>query len=214
MSLPPAVATMNGKVIAITGAASGVGLETSKKLFRMGASLSLTDNRAEPLEAAVKAITAQDSSIPASNIMITVADVRSNADIKNWISATVSKFGTLDGALNAAGVIGRNIGHSSIDTITEEDYDFVTNINQKGVFFCMKEQIIAMKQLEQKPRSIVNVASISGIVGDPNHSHYSATKHAVCGFTRTVAKEVGKIGIRVNAVAPYVPSSSMLLIFS
>lgn len=194
--------SLKNKVIAITGAASGVGLETSKKLFLAGARLSLTDNREEPLVAAVKEITSLDPSISADNILITVADVRNGQQIKDWISKTVSTFGTLDGAVNAAGVISKHVGTTDISQITEEDYDFVTNINQKGVFFCMKEQIGAMKALQQAPRSIVNIASISGIVGDPFHSHYSATKHAVIGFTRTVAHEVGRKGIRVNAVAP------------
>ena len=194
--------SLQGKVIAVTGAASGVGLETSKKLFEMGVRLSLTDNREEPLVAAVKEITSLNSSIPAENILTTVADVRNGQQIKEWITKTVSTFGTLDGAVNAAGVISRYVGTTDISQITEEDYDFVTNINQKGVFFCMKEQIGAMKALPQAPRSIVNIASISGIVGDPFHAHYSATKHAVIGFTRTVAHEVGRKGIRVNAVAP------------
>lgn len=198
----PAVSTLEGKVIAITGAASGVGLETAKKLFRMGAKLSLTDNREDNLSKAVSEITALDSSIPASNILTTVSDVRNPSQIKSWIESTISKFGTLDGAVNSAGVIGRAVGTADISEITEEDYDFVTNINQKGVFFCMKEQIGAMKKLPQAPRSIVNIASISGIVGDPWHAHYSASKHAVIGLTRTVAHEVGRKGIRVNAVAP------------
>jgi NAD(P)-dependent dehydrogenase (short-subunit alcohol dehydrogenase family) len=198
----PTVSTLQGKVIAITGAASGVGLETSKKLYCMGALLSLTDNREDVLAKAVKEITAQESGASPENILSTVADVRDGQQIKAWITSTVSKFGTLDGAVNAAGVISRLVGTTDISQITEDDYDFVTNINQKGVFFCMKEQIDAMKALPKAPRSIVNIASISGIVGDPFHAHYSATKHAVIGFTRSAAHEVGRKGIRVNAVAP------------
>jgi NAD(P)-dependent dehydrogenase (short-subunit alcohol dehydrogenase family) len=198
----PSFASIQDKVIAITGAASGVGLETSKKLFLMGARLSLTDIREDVLAAAVKQITGLDKTISSDNVMSMVADVRNNQQIKDWILQTVSKFGALDGAVNAAGVISKHVGMTDISQITEEDYDFVVNINQKGVFFCMKEEIGAMKTLPEAPRSIVNIASISGIVGDPFHSQYSATKHAVIGFTRTVAKEVGRKGIRVNAVAP------------
>ena len=198
----PAVASLEGKVIAITGAASGVGLETSKKLFRMGAKISMTDVREDSLKAAVEEVKKGDPSISPDNIMITAADVRKCDQIKTWITNTISKWEALDGAVNAAGVIGKNIGKADISDVTEEDYDFVVDINQKGVFFCMKEQVGAMKTLPEAPRSIVNVASISGINGDPMHCHYSATKHAVCGFTRSTAKEVGRKGIRVNAIAP------------
>jgi NAD(P)-dependent dehydrogenase (short-subunit alcohol dehydrogenase family) len=193
----------NGKVIAITGGASGIGLALSKLLYSAGAKISICDINESNISAAVSKIT--DGNPNSSSILATVVDVRSGSAVDAWIEKTVSQLGTLDGAANLAGVMGRGLGRTSVDTIDDEDWNFVLDVNLTGTMNCLRAEIRAMKKAG-KPASVVNTASIAGLTGFKNNSAYVASKHAVVGLTRSVAKEVGNIGIRVNAVAPYVLS--------
>ncbi|KAF2648440.1 3-oxoacyl-reductase [Lophiostoma macrostomum CBS 122681] len=195
------LSSVNGKVYAISGAASGVGLETAKVLHGMGARLSITDNRKEALEASIKEIIESNPG-KQSEILSTVTDVRSSDQVKNWITRTISEFGALDGAANVAGVLGSSVGVKDLSELSDEEWDFIISVNQKGMFYALREQIKGLDSLGEGPRSIVNVSSVAGLYGDMRNACYSASKHAVVGLTRSVAKEVGRKGIRVNAVAP------------
>lgn len=155
-----------GKVIAITGAASGIGLATATYLAVRGAKLSLADNRKESLDAATNSIR---SAVPNVDVLAMVVDVRNSTEVKKWISDTVKQFGRLSGAANLAGVVGKSIGRIGIADYDEEEWDFILDVNLKGVFLCMKEELKAIED----GGSIVNAASIAGVRGLPKYVHSS-----------------------------------------
>ena len=184
---------LHGKVIVLTGGASGIGLETSKLLASRGAIVSIADLQEGPLQEAVKAI-----SSAGGNVSGTVVNVRDRVSVETWISSTVQKHGKLDGAVNLAGVIGKQVGIANVEDIEDDDWDFILGVNLKGVLNCMRAEIKNMRD----GGSIVNAASVAGILGLPKNGAYVASKHAVVGLTRASAKELGERGIRVNAIAP------------
>jgi NAD(P)-dependent dehydrogenase (short-subunit alcohol dehydrogenase family) len=184
------------KVIALTGAASGIGLETAKLLASQGAKLSICDLNSTAL--AEKALEISAVSPNPSNILSTVVDVRSPASVDAWIASTVSVFGKLDGAVNMAGVIPKVINIERVEDLNDEDWKFVIDVNLHGVMHCMRAQLREMNV----GGSVVNAASICGLIGFPKNAAYTAAKHAVIGLSRTAAKEVGDREIRVNCIAP------------
>lgn len=187
------------KVIAITGAASGIGFEAAKLLASRGAKLSLADLTREGLEAAQKAIQAQNSNV---SILIYPLDVRQYDQVEAWIAETVKYFGRLDGAANMAGVVSKTIGSDAakIEQMDLKDWEWTMGINSTGVLHCLKAQL----QKIADNGSVVNASSIAGVQGREKNGAYTASKHAVIGLTRSAAKEVGERGVRVNAICPYV----------
>jgi NAD(P)-dependent dehydrogenase (short-subunit alcohol dehydrogenase family) len=128
----------------------------------------------------------------------TVLNVTSNEEVDAWIAATVARFGRLDGAANIAGVTTKEAKYPFLADVSNEEWEFVMGINTTGLFYLLRAQVRVMKE----GSSIVNASSGTGLVGRPGMSAYSASKHAVIGLTKSVAKEYGSKGIRVNAVAP------------
>jgi NAD(P)-dependent dehydrogenase (short-subunit alcohol dehydrogenase family) len=183
---------MEGKVIAITGGASGIGLATAQLLASRGAKISIADVSQESLDKAV------EDTLYTDDFMATKVDVRDVSSVSSWLKSTVDKFGPLDGAANIAGVIGPVSDQTSIRGLSEDDWDFVLGVNLTGVMHCMKEEL----KLMQSGSSIVNVASVAGLQGLSNCAPYCVSKHGVIALTKTAAKEEGRNGIRVNAVAP------------
>ncbi|KAF1849086.1 3-alpha--hydroxysteroid dehydrogenase [Cucurbitaria berberidis CBS 394.84] len=185
--------SIKDKVIVITGAASGIGLETARLFAAKGAKLSLADIQEKPLkdlEAELQQSGAQ--------VISHVVDVSNRKDVENWITATVEKFGKLDGAANLAGVIGKQSSVAAIQDLDDADWDFVFGVNVIGMRNCLRAQIPHMNE----GGSIVNAASILGLIGAPNNLAYCASKHAVVGMTRSAAKELGPKKIRVNCFCP------------
>lgn len=185
------------KVYVVTGL-GGIGLAVAKQLHAAGARLSLADISEKTLDAAVQSITA---GTPDNNLMTTVVDISSSTAVNDWISATVSHFGRLDGAANMAGTIGKNHGVGRFVDLQDDEWDMLVGVNLSGMMYCLRAEVRAMMAQEGGCGSIVNASSIQGLRGFPLHVAYSTTKHGVVGLTRSVAKEVGP-GIRVNAVAP------------
>jgi NAD(P)-dependent dehydrogenase (short-subunit alcohol dehydrogenase family) len=181
------------KVIVITGAASGMGLETAKLLSSKGAKVSLADVQEKPLNEAVEAITSAGGTA-----IGTIVDVRNRAQVEAWIKKTVDTFGKLDGAANIAGVIGKNIGVTPIEEFEDDEWEFVVGVNQTGLFNCLRAQIPHLNE----GASVVNASSVAGLIGFPRNAAYVATKHAVIGLTKTAAKELGPRGIRCNCFCP------------
>jgi len=188
---------LKGKVIAITGAASGIGLATAHLLASRGATLSLADLQAPALADAAVAIEAAHKGA-AGPIHTFTVDVRSRIDVDAWIADIVKHFGTLHGAANLAGVIGRSFGQQDVAHIAEEEWDFIIGVNLTGVMHCLRAQLGVIAE----GGSVVNAASIAGVTGRPNNGAYAASKHGVIGLTRSAAKEVGVRGVRVNSIAP------------
>lgn len=186
---------MASKVIAITGAASGVGLETAKLLASKGAKVSLADVQGDALNNVVSEITKAGG-----QAIGTVVDVRNRVQVEDWVTKTVDTYGKLDGVANIAGVIGKSIGVTSLQDIDDDDWDFVVGVNQKGMLNCLRAQIPHINP----GGSIVNAASVAGVMGFAKNAAYVASKHAVVGLTRVAAKELGHQKIRCNCICPYV----------
>jgi len=185
---------LKGKVIALTGAASGIGLETALLFARQGAYLSIADVNADAL--AEK--TAEIEKVSTGKVLSTTVDVRKDDQVNAWIAKTVETFGKLDGAVNMAGVIPKVINKERVEDLNNEDWHFVIDVNLHGIMHCMRAQLQNMNN----KGSLVNAASICGLIGFPKNAAYTASKHAVIGLSRTAAKEVGDREIRVNCIAP------------
>lgn len=170
---------MEGKVVAITGAASGIGLATAHLLAARGACLSLADVRTESLESAVKSI---QEATPAAKLHHQAVNVVDSKSVNDWHDALMKHYGRLDGAANLAGILGDN---GKIVDLEDETWEKVLDVNLKGVFFCIRAQLRKMVEGEIKG-SIVSAASIAGLHGAAGISHYSTSKVRVKGSTETM----------------------------
>ncbi|KAJ5958025.1 short chain dehydrogenase/reductase family oxidoreductase [Penicillium vulpinum] len=210
------MASLQGKVIAITGAASGIGLATAKLLAQHGAPLSLADlNETRLADAATEIRQLYPSDVSLHPVLTTVVDVRSLEACQSWVARTTTHFNQpLAGAANLAGVFGKSIGQEvgAVRNMTESEFEFVLDVNCRGTFNCLRAELPSMQtgSSGRNGGSIVNAASIAGIVGVEHNGPYVASKHAVVGLTRTVAKEEGKRAIRVNAIAPGIITTPMI----
>jgi NAD(P)-dependent dehydrogenase (short-subunit alcohol dehydrogenase family) len=184
---------IGGKVIALTGGASGIGLQTANLLASQGAIVSIADVSEALLKEAASKIESTGGKVLAA-----VVDVRDDKAVDAWILSTVEKFGQLDGAVNLAGVIPKSINVERVQDLNNEDWKFVLDVNLNGVMHCMRAELQNMKNRG----SVVNAASICGVIGFPKNAAYTASKHAVIGLSRAAAKEVGEREIRINCIAP------------
>lgn len=127
------------KVIAITGAASGIGLETARLLASHGALLSLSDVQQEALNAIVEEINGKNDGRGGQKQAVgTVVDIRKRDQVEAWYAETVRHFGRLDGCANVAGVIGKHLGVLNLEDVDDEDFDFVHAVNVKGTLNCLR----------------------------------------------------------------------------
>ena len=184
---------MKDQVIIITGAAMGLGYAAAEVLASKGAKLALVDYNEEALKEAEEKL----SSAYQTEILTVKADVSNENDVKNYVDATVEKFGKIDGLYNNAGIEGKQAGMTEYDL---EVFKKVIDINLMGVYNGLRYVIPVMQK--QKFGRIVNVASVGGIRGVLNQTPYVASKHAVSGITKNAALEFGKDGILTNAIAP------------
>lgn len=190
---------LDGRVAVVTGAAGVIGTATMRLLAERGARLVAVDRREQDLETAIK-------DLPASAQALTVtADVTDEDEVAGYVRAAIEKFGTIDAFYNNAGIEG------DIKPITEyslESFRRVLDVNVVGVFLGMKHVLPVM--LKQNRGSIINTASIAGLMGSPLIAVYSASKHAVIGLTKTASWECAGTGVRVNCVCPGLIDSRML----
>jgi len=183
---------MEGKIALVTGGGNGIGKAACLEFARAGAKVMVVDIDATAGEVTVAAIRALGGEARAVR-----ADVSQAADVQSYVEHTLSAFGRIDAFFNNAGIEGVI---SPLTDYSEENWDRVIGINLKGAFLGLRYVLPVM--IAQKKGSIVNTASVAGTVGAPGMAAYSASKHAIIGLTRTAAGEVGKQGVRVNAVCP------------
>lgn len=180
---------LENKVVLITGAARGIGAATAKRFAQEGAILILTDLQEKPL------LELQQQLAP-TDVSISTADVTDQAAIQELFAFIVKKYGRIDTIINNAGVTS----DSTLVKMTEQQWDLVLNVNLKGAFIVGQAAASYMK--EQQSGVILNAASIVGLHGNFGQSNYAASKGGLISMTKTWAKELGKYGIRVNAIAP------------
>jgi len=183
---------LEGKIALVTGASSGIGRAAAIELAQRGAKGGVAARRKAELDALVAAIQADGGDAAAIEVDVTRED-----DIRKMVDFAVATYGRLDIAFNNAGTEGV---FAPLTQQTDATYDKVFDPNVRGVFNSMKYEAEVM--LKQGAGSIINNASMGGVIGFENAALYIATKHAVIGMTKTASIEWFRRGVRVNALAP------------
>ncbi len=184
--------SLNNRIALVTGGASGIGRATCLLLAREGAKVVVADVQQDKANETVRSVKAAGG-----EAMSVACDVSNTGEVEALVQACVSRYGRLDCGINVAGILGEM---GKIHECTEENYDRVMATNTKGIWLCMKYEIIQM--LAQGSGVIVNIASVAGAAGTPDLPVYGASKVAVTMLTRAAAVDLVARNIRVNAINP------------
>ena len=181
---------LENKVAIITGAGSGIGKETALLFAKEGAKVVVADMNETAGEETAAQIRENGEGF------FIKLDVSNREQAKQVVKITLEKYGRIDILINNAGIVQ----DAFLSKMTEEQWDKVIDVNLKGVFNC--SQAVVEVMMNQGKGVIINTSSIVGLNGNVGQVNYAATKAGLIGMTKTLAKELGKKGIRVNAVAP------------
>jgi len=180
------------QVAVVTGGSRGIGRAIVLKLAGLGYDVAFnyakSQDAAKVLEKEVKAKGVQCKA--------SCVDIKDFQSVKNWIDETKEVFGQIDVIVNNAGIIV----DKALMLMTQEDWNVVIETNLNGMFNATRACIVAF--LKQKKGDVINISSVSGLVGLPRQTNYSATKGGMNAFTKSLAREVAAYGVRVNAIAP------------
>lgn len=183
---------LENKVALITGAGRGIGRAIAVALAKEGAQVIINYNGSEKKASEVKQLIEEQG----GKAVTCQCDVSDFTACAKMIRDVVAEFGHLDILVNNAGITRDGL----IMKMKEEDFDAVLNINLKGTFNTIRHS--ARQMLKQRSGKIINISSVSGILGNPGQANYAASKAGVIGLTKTMARELGSRGITVNAIAP------------
>lgn len=183
---------LKGKVCIITGAGRGIGAATARKFADEGANVVVADLCPASVQTVVEEI--QSAGHTALGVVVDVTDA---ASVDRMIEATLGRFGMLDCLVNNAGITD----DARLVTMSEEQWDRVIGVNLKGVYLCTQAAARVMAE-RGRGGTILNASSVVGLYGNFGQTNYAAAKWGVIGMTKTWSKELGRRGIRVNAVAP------------
>lgn len=187
-----------GRVVAVTGAAQGLGLAMAHRFAVEGATVALVDVSGQALASAAQAITATGAKVHTD-----LVDVTSSGEVDRWVAATQANVGGIDVLINNAGIIRDN----RIEDITDEDWRAVIDVSLSGSFYCARAVFPGMK--ERGYGRIVSFSSMSWR-GNFGQSNYVAAKAGIVGLTRTLALEGARHGVTANAIAPGLIETPML----
>jgi len=179
---------VKGKVTILTGGAQGIGRTIGEFLADQGSDMVIFD----VLDGEEAAASLRAKGVRVAYYKVDVSDL---AQVEQAVAAVVKEMGGIDNLVNNAGITRDKL----LLRMSEEEWDQVLKVNLKGVFTCTKAVI---RHMLKKGGSIVNISSIAGLMGNAGQSNYAASKAGIIGFTKSIAREYGERGIRVNAVAP------------
>jgi 3-oxoacyl-[acyl-carrier protein] reductase len=196
---------MKDKVVLVTGGAAGIGRATALRFAGEGAKVVICD-----LNEVAGQATAVELGPDAAFYKVNVTN---QAEVRQWVNAVVARYGRVDVLVNNAGIVrdGQLVKFKEgelVGQMAEADFDLVVSVNLKGVFNCT--QAVAPQMVEQGSGVILNASSVVGLDGNFGQTNYVATKAGVIGMTKVWARELGKYGIRVNAVAPGFTATEIL----
>lgn len=190
---------LDGKVAIITGSASGIGKAAAELFLQQGAKVVIADINADAGKELEKEWQEQGF-----GVLFYPLNVAKNDEVEKMVETVMDRFGRIDILINNAGITR----DAMLVKMSDEHFSEVIDVNLKGIFYCTKA--VAKVMSEQGEGKIINTSSVSGIYGNIGQTNYAAAKAAIVGMTKTWAKELGKKGIQVNAVAPGFTRTTMV----